>query len=307
MWFTLVMQASTERQAVTFTSGGVDCVGWHYPGRNGGCVVMAGGTGVTKEPVTDLFAARFHADGFSVLAFDYRYTGDSGGRPRQIVRVRDQLADWQAAIAHAATLPEVAPGRIAAWSFSLSAGHLFRVAARSDALAAVIAQSPLVDNLVSGPHALRHETPGVVLRFPFLALADALGGALGRPPRLIPLAGPRGAVAMLTTPDAVDGDRALNPGGRYPRWQQTVAARSVLPLLSYRPGRVARRVRSPMLVVVCDDDRSVLAAPALAAARRVPVAEVVQVPGGHYAPFLDQHERVVEAELDFLRRRLIAN
>jgi pimeloyl-ACP methyl ester carboxylesterase len=60
-----------------------------------------------------------------------------------------------------------------------------------------------------------------------------------------------------------------------------------------------------MLVVVCTDDRSVLPGPALAAAARAPRAEVLQVPGGHYAPFLDQHDTVVEAELDFLRRRLL--
>jgi hypothetical protein len=28
------------------------------------------------------------------------------------------------------------------------------------------------------------------------------------------------------------------------------------------------------------------------------------VPGHHFAPFLDQHEQVVAAELDFLRRHL---
>jgi pimeloyl-ACP methyl ester carboxylesterase len=163
----------------------------------------------------------------------------------------------------------------------------------------------MADSVTAGPAALRHESLGVVLRFPLLAAADAIGGAFGRPPRLIPLAGPRGTVAMLSTPDALDGDRALNPDGRYADWPQLIAARSVLPLMLYRPGRAAGGVQAPMLVVVCTDDRSVLPGPALAAAARAPRAEVLQVPGGHYAPFLDQHDAVVEAELDFLRRRLL--
>jgi uncharacterized protein len=33
---------------------------------------------------------------------------------------------------------------------------------------------------------------------------------------------------------------------------------------------------------------------------------VVEVDGGHYAAFLDQHERVVAAELEFLGRHLLS-
>lgn len=292
------------RQKVRFISAGEECVGWHYAGTNGGCVVMAGGGGVTKEPGTDLFAARFHAAGFSVLAFDFRHLGESAGSPRQVIKVSEQIADWHAAISYAAELPEVDPQRVAAWAFSMTAGHLFRVAARSTTLAAVIAQSPATDSLVTAPKVLSYEAPGDVLSFPLLALRDAIGGLLGRPPLLIPLAGPRGTVAMLNTPDAQQGDRALNPDNRYADWEQTVAARSVLPLMMYRPARTAAQVRCPMLIVVCEGDQSVLAAPAIRAAGRVPKSELLRLPGGHYVPFLDQHERTVEAELGFLRRHL---
>ena len=86
-----------EREKVWFDSAGTPCAAWHYPGRNGACVIMAGGFAVTKEPGTDLFAKRFHEAGFSVLAFDYRHLDGSGGQPRQVVRAREQLADWSAA------------------------------------------------------------------------------------------------------------------------------------------------------------------------------------------------------------------
>ena len=111
---------------------------------------------------------------------------------------------------------------------------------------------------------------------------------------------------MLTTPDALDSERALNPGDRYPEWEQTIAARSVMRLFTYRPGRAARRIRVPLLVVVAEQDQSVLAKPAVRVAARVADATLVRVPGGHYAPFLGQHEAVVEAELAFLRARLRA-
>jgi uncharacterized protein len=300
--------AALQRELTTFRSGHDDCAAWHYQGSNGACVVMAGGAGVTKEPASDRFAARFHAAGYSVLAFDHRHLGASGGSPRQVVRIREQLADWEAALSFAASLPGVAAGKIAGWGFSLAAGHLLRLAARprdQHRLAAVIAQAPLADGAVSSPHALRHETPGVLARFPLVALRDVAGGLAGREPIVVPLAGPRGALAMLTTPDATDCDRALNAANAYPSWQQAIAARSVIPISMYRPGRTARRISCPLLAVISTRDQAVLAAPALKAARQAPGAEILEVDGAHYAAFLDQHETVVAAELDFLRRHLI--
>ncbi|MGW6360624.1 alpha/beta hydrolase [Streptomyces sp. NPDC055092] len=298
------MRMSMERENVRFPSGGTECAAWHYPGTNGACVVMAPGGGVTKEPGTDPFAARFHAAGFSVLAFDYRRFGESGGAPRQILDVKEQLADWRAAIACAAALPEVDPARVAAWGFSASGGHIFHVAARASQLAAAIAQTPLADGPVASRTAMAYQTPWGMLRLTVRGLLDAAGGLVGRMPLLMPLAGPPGTVAMLTTPDGNEGDRALNPGNRYPDWRQEVAARSALSLSFYRPGRQASKARCPLLVVVCDQDRSALPGPAVDAARRAPQAEVVHLPGGHYAPFMDAHEPAVEAELAFLQRHL---
>lgn len=300
------MDTSVVREKVRFAVGGTYCAAWHYPGTNGGCVIMAGGGGVTKEPGTDPFAARFHAAGFTVLAFDYRCLGESGGGPRQTVRIGDQLDDWQAAIDFAASLPETDPARIALWGFSLSGGHVLRVAARNPHLAAVVAQTPNTDGPAASRSAGSHQKPLALLRLTATILLDAAGGLLGRRPLLVPLAAEPGTVAMLSTPDGIKGDEALNPGNRYPQWNQEIAARSLPGIALYRPGRATPQVRSPLLVLVCDEDRSVLSEPAVSAAGRAPRAEVVRLPGGHYAPFMEQHEQAVEAELAFLRRHLLA-
>jgi pimeloyl-ACP methyl ester carboxylesterase len=296
---------SVEREKVRFVSGDTECAAWHYPGTNGGCVIMTGGFAVTKEPGTDRFAKRFNDAGFAVLAFDYRHLGESGGQPRQVQSIREQLADWQAAIAYAPTLPGVDQARLAIWSFSASGGHVFRVAARNPELAAAIAQTPNADGQAAARNAARHQRPLALLRFTGRGIVDAVGGLAGRRPRLVPLVGQPGTVALLTTPDALDGGRALNPDNRYPDWQQAVAARSALRLGFYRPGRYASRVRCPILVLACDQDQSAPAAPAIHAANRAPRGELVRLPGGHYAPFLDGHEEAVEAELSFLRRHLL--
>ena len=228
-----------EREKIRFDSGGTKCAAWHYPGTNGACVIMAAGFGVTKEPGTDRFARRFHDAGFTVVAFDYRNFGDSGGHPRQVARIRDQLADWQAAIAFASTLPQVDPTRLAIWGFSSSGGHIFKVAARHPQVAAAIAQTPNADGPAASRNAARYQTPLALLRLTGRGIVDTLGGLLGRPPLLVPLAGEPGTVALLTTPDGREGDRALNPDNRYPDWQQAAAARSV-----FAPGFVPARARS---------------------------------------------------------------
>ncbi|GAA2264244.1 alpha/beta hydrolase [Nonomuraea roseoviolacea subsp. roseoviolacea] len=315
-WFTCRMTSthpgtdareSGKREEVRFASGDTECAAWHYPGTNGACVVMAGGFAVPKEPATDLFAKRFHDAGFSVLAFDYRGVGTSGGQPRLVLPVKKQLADWAAAIAFAAALPEVDPGRIALWAFSMSGGHVIRVAARNPRVAAVIAQTPNVGGPAAMLSAASHQKPLAMLRFTGRGIADAVGALVGRRPLLVPLAGEPGAVAMLTTPDVGDGSRALDPDRRHPDWRQEVAARSALRLLFYQPGRDTSRVRSPLLVLICDEDRTAPPGPAIHAARRAPRAELVRMPGRHYAPFMEMHEQALDVELAFLRRHLLGD
>src|SRR5450631_646513 len=153
-----------EREKIRFASGGTECAAWHYPGTNGGCVVMTGGFAVTKEPGTDRFAQRFHDAGFAVVAFDHRHLGESGGQPRQVQRVGEQLADWRAAIARARELPHVSPARIAVWSFSSCGGQVFQVAADDPELAAAIAQTPNADGQAAARNAARYQQPLALAR-----------------------------------------------------------------------------------------------------------------------------------------------
>ncbi|HEX3811661.1 MAG TPA: alpha/beta fold hydrolase [Mycobacteriales bacterium] len=294
---------SVEREKVRFVSGGTECVAWHYPGSNGACVVMAGGFAVPRGPATDLFATQFHNAGFGVLAFDYRGVGESGGQPL-VLPIRRQLEDWQAALDFARTLPGVDASRISIWGFSASGGHIFRVAARNPQLTAAIAQTPNADGVAGGRNAAQYQKPLAMLRFTGRGILDVLGSLVGRPPRIVALTGPPGTVSMLTTPDSLDGDRALN-ADRYPEWRKVVATRSALRLTTYRPGRLASQIRCPLLVVVCDQDQTSPAGPAVKAANRAPRGELVRMPGGHYEPFLDGHEQAAATQISFLRRHLL--
>src|SRR5262249_2155081 len=109
----------------------------------------------------------------------------------------------------------------------------------------------------------------------------------------------------LTTPDALAGDSALNPGNSYPDWQQAVAARSALGPGFYRLGRLSAPGRCPPPVPVCDQAPAPLSDPPRPPAGPAPPGELVRLPGGHYQPFLAGHGQAAEAELSFLRRHLL--
>ncbi|MFD9564474.1 alpha/beta fold hydrolase [Streptomyces sp. NPDC059994] len=72
----------------------------------------------------------------------------------------------------------------------------------------------------------------------------------------------------------------------------------------YRPGCQPSRIACPLLVLVCDQDQSALPGPPADAARQAPRGELARMPGGHYEPFLDGHERAADTELAFLFRHL---
>jgi hypothetical protein len=95
--------ASVTRQDVTFLSGGEPIAAWFYPGEGDGparraCVVIGHGFAAVKEARLDAFAERFAAAGLACLVFDYRHFGASGGLPRQVIDIRHQRQDWDAAL-----------------------------------------------------------------------------------------------------------------------------------------------------------------------------------------------------------------
>lgn len=276
------------------------------------CLVMAHGFAMTRACRLDAVAQRFAAAGLAVLLFDYRGFGDSAGRPRQVVDIAGQRADWRAAVAHARATAGVDPGRVALWGSSFSGGHVLAVAAGDPALAAVVAQVPFVDGtallrgLVAGRGPRRtplRAAAGHGLALVRDAVRDEVSRLRGGPPVLVPVAGEVGSGAVIAGPGAEKAIRHLVPAGV--AWRNEVAAGVALRVPFDRPARLAPRIRCPLLVAVCETDTVTPPGPAAAVAAAAPRGELRRYPYAHFEAYLGVGFEAFHADqVEFLRRHL---
>jgi pimeloyl-ACP methyl ester carboxylesterase len=215
--------------------------------------------------------------------------------------VRRQLQDYAAAIAFARSLPGVDRARIAAWGTSFSGGHALVTAATVPGVAAAVCQCPMMDGFAAVRRILKYAGPGQLLRLTGHGLWDLVLSAFARA-HFVPTVGPPGSLAVMSSPDADAGYRALAPQD----FRFEVAARVALTVAAYRPVKFTGQVRCPVLVQVCTEDS---VAPAEAAERVIsrlgPLAEARRYPIGHFEPYFGAHfERSVADQLEFLQRQL---
>lgn len=289
-----------ERHSVRFTSGNSYCSAWLYMPVQAAtspvpAVVMGHGLGATREMGLSPYAERFAAEGMAVLVFTYRGLGDSGGQPRQILSMPKQRADWHAAIDYIQTHASVDPNRLAIWGSSLGGGHALAVAAERPELAAVVSQCPFTDGLASAAALGVRRS----LAFSGVITRDLIASARSKAPVTIPVAGEPGELALMNAPDALPGMLALVPESH--EWVNAAAARSVLSLIRYRPGRAARRISAPTLICISATDSVAPPGPTEKYARQAPRGDVRRYDAGHFDFYLQPaFTKLVEDQTEFL-------
>jgi uncharacterized protein len=303
----IATEPAMTRTAVRFSSRGVDCAGYLYrPAETTGnlpCVVLGHGTAGTMDRLF-VYAEPFAAAGLAVLVFDYRGWGASDGRPRQVIDIGGQLDDWRAAIGFARGLDGVDPQRIALWGSSLSGGHVVAVAADDPRVAAVVAQVPWLGDPRTPGQILRQLLQPSSLRLVAAGIRDAVRGARGRPPYLVPIVGEPGQTALFTGPEVKGALAAKDLGGSL--WRNQFAPRFVFALPRYRPGRVIDRLGMPLLVCVADRDRETPAGFAARVVEQATRAELRRYPASHFEMYHGEVFRQVLADqVDFLRSHLL--
>ncbi|MDV7135283.1 alpha/beta hydrolase [Williamsia muralis] len=262
-------------------------------------VVMAHGFGTPRAVRLFSYADVFARAGYVVVVFDYRHFGDSEGEPRQLLDISKQHQDYRNAIAHARSLDGAHARRIVGWGTSFAGGHVLSLAGTGEDFAAVIAQVPHV----SGPAAVRATGLRNAVRVLPSAVIDQTRALLKRSPRYINSIGRPGDVAVMTSPDAMDArDSLLAASGlKTNDYPESVAARVLLKLGLYSPGRTAAAITCPTLVQIMSDDAVTPASVAEKAASKIPQATVHVHRGGHFDPYVDPlFPTVVDEQLSFL-------
>jgi dienelactone hydrolase len=300
----MVRDTKFRRSTVDFRSGDSFCTAWLYLPDAGSdapapVVVMGHGLGATRELGLAPYAERFAAAGLAVLVFTYRHLGDSGGEPRQVLSMGNQLADWDAALEYVAGLPEVDSNRVAVWGSSLGGGHAIAVAARHPELRAAVSQCPFTDGLASAGALGPRES---LVLFGFVA-RDLLAAVTGREPVCVPVAAAPGRPGLMTAPDALPGMLALVPEDY--QWLNRAAARSVVSVLRYRPGRSAKRIAAPILICISATDSVAPPGPTERYARQAPRGDVRLYDAGHFDFYLGEaFNQLVAEQTEFLVRHL---
>jgi cephalosporin-C deacetylase-like acetyl esterase len=266
------------------------------------CIVMAHGLGGTKDCGLDKYAARFQDAGFAVLAFDYRFFGQSRGEPRQLVWIPYQLEDWAGAIAYARSLEEVDDSRIALWGSSLSGGHVIVMAAKDHNIACAVAQCPGLDGRASAKWALEHQGLAYTLRQVVHGQRDLVRSWLKLSPHKVPLVGKPGTVALMSTPDAYESFGRIAPKD----FINQACARIIIRGDKYRPLAHAKNVRCPILLQICDHDD---VTPPSAVQQTInelgQYAEVKHYPIGHFDVYLDANfEQSIADQVDFFKKHI---
>lgn len=296
------MTAELTTEQLTFPSGRETCAAWLTRPAGSGphpVVVLAHGGGAVHDMKLPDYESAFGQAGFAVLAFDYRHFGESGGEPRQVLSVRRQIADVEAALAFVRTFRDLDARRTALWGTSFGAGHVVTIASRHPELGAAIVQCPIVlgraPALASGWKNMARLTGPII--------SDLMRGAMRRPRRYVALAGRPGELAFVTTPGAYDGWHSVAPSRT--TFENRVTAGSGVGVMLYRAHRRAAQVRCPLLV--CVSEREELMDPALAVrvATRAPKGKAIHYPAGHFDVYFPPlFDALVSDQIDFLRQHL---
>lgn len=297
----MLTENKANRLDIEFNSNGDACAAWLYlPATENPApvLIMAHGLGGVRSMRLDAFAERFCAAGYACLVFDYRYFGDSGGQPRQLLNINKQLQDWTAAVAFARRDSLIDGDNIIVWGTSFSGGHALRIAATLPGVAGVIAQCPFTDGL-SSTLALN---PVSSFKVSMFAIADVLTSPFKKQPVKVPLVASGSQMGLMTASDAMSGYHALKTAVST-ALQDHVSARFAFDIIRYYPGRNAKNISCPALIVVALKDSVAPAGKTLKHVKKINHGDIVELDAGHFDIYVDGwFEKNVAIQIDWLKQ-----
>jgi uncharacterized protein len=299
---TLVNQFS--RKEISFYSGETLCKGYLYLPCNdfSCCIILANGFSGTMDWNLPKYAERFATAGFAALIFDYRFFGESGGEPRQLIDIYKQREDIQNAIQFVRKNEELNTAKIALWGTSLGGGHVISIAAGDPSFVAVIAQVPGIDMVGKKSRATIKMPAMILLKILLSALRDKIHSLFGLKPFYIKVFSDSGDTAVFT-------DSKLKP--RFEQlmksqttWVNRFTPRFYFSLPRYKHG-TAEKISAPLLI--CIADKEMYANPLFQewVGKKAPKGEVKHYNAEHFDFYHgDTFEQAIQDQILFLKAQL---
>lgn len=238
------------------------------------------------------YPAAFADAGFVSLSYDHPCCGASDGLPRQELDPVAQQRGYSDAITYLSSLDVVDPARIGIWGTSYSGGHVLAVAAEDRRVSCVVSQA----QTISGRRNLRAR----LSQNDFAAMqerwvADRGRRFAGEPPEYA-------GAGSVNTRNFV----ARNDPHHFEGYRPEVTVRSYEWYAAYEPGRLAGRIApTPLLMIVCDADRTTPTADSLWAFEQAhQPKELVLIKGDHYAVYEDSFTEARDAAVGWFGRHL---
>jgi len=268
------------------------------------CIILTNGFCGTKDMLLEKYALRFVDAGYAVLSFDYRHFGKSEGEPRQLFSLPKQFDDIKAAVKFVRSRNEINPDKIVIWGTSSSGTYGLAIAAEDKNIAAVIGQSPALDEEANGKNAFEREGLGWMLSLIMNAQRDKGRSRFGLSPHTFPAIGKPGTTAIHTAPGAFEGYEKI--AGNSQSFKNEVCARIMLS--SHGPDlfESAEAVECPVLFHICEKDNINVPDPDKKIEKILgDKLTIASYPIGHFDIYFGENfEKSISNQISFLKENL---
>src|SRR5262245_32771353 len=237
-------------RTVQFYSEGIPVIGSlgipddYKTGEKRAAVIFCQGFTGVKEMFLPNNAERLRAEGYLTLNFDYRYFGESGGKPRSRLIPMAQVTDIRSAMTFMQSLPEVNPDRIGLYGTSFGCSNVVYTAGvdeRAKCTVAVVGPGDCERQFRLGPNFDAFMDKVLRAKADFVTTGNVTYMQTTRM-----MARDPGVVAEL------EKNKSL-----YPTWRPEVSFESIADIMEFKPESVADRI-SPRAILWIHTDKDKL-------------------------------------------------
>ena len=298
-----------RKEQLKFTSHKITCDAWlFYPTKKMDkypVIVMAHGLGGTKDLLLENFAREFINIGLAAFVFDYRFWGESDGKPRNMTDHKKLIEDWHSAIKTVRNIDNLDNDAIILWGTSFAGGLVLTVAAQDQRIKATISQCPMLDGRASSIEYIKNAGILSSIASGANALLDISKSFISNDAHYVDIFGKPGTVAAMATNDAWQfkllNDIELPLRTKKPFYNK-ITARSLLNIGNYRPIEDVKHVKCLALFIICEYDTVAPAEAPKNAAKKMERSIAISLPLGHFDIYRgDGFTKNIYAQIQFIK------